>query len=159
MPAVPTTFGQDEDIVPASEELVSLFEMQNGVSLPTDYRDFLLRVNGGAPDRDMCDWGENGDFAATFFGIHQGAEWKRLDFAISSFGHDLSQFLPIAESNGGNYFVLKLHPPDQGAVYHWDHELEDVQPVTFKHLTLVAPSFDAFLVGLKRVPELANPYE
>jgi len=47
---------------------------------------------------------------------HCPREWKRLNHAIEWFGHDLSIFLPVAVSNGGNYFLLRLAEPGRGAV-------------------------------------------
>ena len=79
------------------------------------------------------------------YGIHQGAEWKRLSYAIEQFRHDLSRFLPVAISNGGNYFLLRLAEPDRGAIYFYDHELEGSDPPTFDSLIRISDSFSSWL--------------
>jgi hypothetical protein len=74
-----------------------------------------------------------------------------LSYAVEQFGHDLSQFLPIAISNGGNYFLLRLAEPDRGAVYFWDHEREGSDPPTFDSLIRIADSFSSWLDGLREI--------
>jgi hypothetical protein len=58
----------------------------------------------------------------------------------------------VAISNGGNYFLLRLIEPNRGAIYFWDHELEDPSPPTFEEIIRVSSSFDGWLESLE-VPD------
>jgi hypothetical protein len=144
-------FTMNEDCVVASEESVGAFERERDIVLPSDYRAFLLNSPGGSPVADWSGFGKNGDFVSFIYGIHQGAEWKRLSYAIAQFGHDLSAFLPVAVSAGGNYFLLRLKGPDRGAIYFWDHELEDFRPPTFDSLIRISDSFQSWLGSLQEL--------
>jgi hypothetical protein len=145
-------FTRNEDCAAASEESIAAFECERGLSLPPDYRAFLLSSPGGSPVADWSDFGQDGDVVGFIYGIHKGAEWKRLSHAIAEFRHDLSAFLPVAVSAGGNYFLLRLNEPDRGAIYFWDHELEDFRPPTFDSLIRVSDSFRSWLESLKELP-------
>jgi hypothetical protein len=141
---------KNEDCVAPTTEDITAFEHERDIVLPLDYRAFLLSSPGGSPVvSDWSSFGTDGDVVGYIFGIHRGAEWKRLSYAISQFGHDLSAFLPVAISSGGNYFLLRLGEPDRGAVYFWDHELEDFRPPTFESLVRVSDSFPLWLASLR----------
>lgn len=145
-------FDKNEDCAVASAEAIAAFERERSIILPSDYREFLSSSPGGSPTPDWSSFGRDGDVVMYVYGVHHGAEWKRLRCAVEQFGHDLSQFLPIAVSNGGNYFLLRLTDPDRGAVYFWDHELEGFSPPTFDSLICVSDSFRSWLDGLRDVP-------
>ncbi|RYD67166.1 MAG: SMI1/KNR4 family protein [Verrucomicrobiaceae bacterium] len=142
----------NEDCASATESDVAGFETENRLELPSDYREFLMTQPGGSPEADFSAFDRSGDFVAYIHGWRSDSPWKRLTSAISDFGHDLSLFLPFAVSNGGNFFILKLSPPDFGAVYFWDHELEDSCPPTFDCLIRVADSFVGWLGNLSNGP-------
>ena len=144
-------FDKNEDCAVASTEAIAAFERERGVVLPADYRGFLSSSPGGSPTPHLCSFGRGGDLVAYVHGIHQGAQWKRLSYAVEQFRHDLSRFLPVAISNGGNYFLLRLAKPDRGAVYFYDHELEACDPPTFDSLIRVSDSFCSWLDSLREV--------
>ena len=145
-------FDKNEDCAAASAEAIAAFERERRIILPSDYRGFVSKSAGGSPTPHWSSFGKSGDFVSYVYGIHQGEQWKRLTYAVEQFAHDLSEFLPVAVSNGGNYFLLRLAEPDRGAVYFWDHELEGFSPPTFDSLIRVSDSFSAWLDGLREVP-------
>jgi hypothetical protein len=145
-------FDRNEDCSAAPAEAIAAFERERGVILPPDYRKFLSNSPGGCPNPDWSSFGKDGDVVMYVYGIHQGAQWKRLSYAVEQFGHDLVQFLPVAISNGGNYFLLRLAEPDRGAMYFYDHELEGFDPLTFESLIRVSDSFSAWLDRLREIP-------
>ena len=144
-------FDKNEDCAVASTEAIAAFERERGVVLPADYRGFLSSSPGGSPTPYWCSFGRDGDFVMYVYGIHHGAQWKRLSYAVEQFRHDLSRFLPVAISNGGNYFLLRLAEPDRGAVYFYDHELEGFDPPTFESLIRISGSFSSWLDSLRDV--------
>ena len=137
-------FTKNEDCAVASRDALAGFEREHGVTLPPEYRDFLLISRGGFPNPCWSAFGRDGDFVAYVYGMHQAAEWKRLSYAIQQFGHDLSVFLPVAVSNGGNYFLLRLIEPDRGA--------EAFRPPTFGAVIRVSDSFSSWLNSLREAP-------
>ncbi len=143
--------GGEETPLPSRDELAQ-FEVAHGLELPGDYRDFILKVNGGMPFPNLCLWPENGDFVAVVYGLNYTDEWMTLGRAISEFDSVSSGYLPVAVSNGGNYFLLRLSHSESGGIHFWDHELEDVDPITFNHLIQVAPSFSDFINDLVDTP-------
>ena len=144
-------FAKNEDCAVASNDSIAAFEREHGVTLPPDYREFLSSSRGGSPTPRWSSFGRDGDFVMYVYGIHQGAQWKRLSYAVEQFRHDLSRFLPVAISNGGNYFLLRLSEPDRGAVYFYDHELEGFDPPTFESLIRISDSFSSWLACLREV--------
>jgi hypothetical protein len=146
------TFTNNEDCAPASAEAIAKFEQENSLTLPSDYRVYLSNSAGGLPNPRWSAFGKDGDFVAHIYGMHHGAAWKRLSHGIDSFGHDLSIFIPVAVSNGGNYFLLRLAEPDRGAMYFWDHELEGFRPPTFESVIRVSDSFGSWLNSLQKDP-------
>lgn len=146
-------FENNEDCAVASEQAVCQFERQYRINLPADYRHFLLSSGGGSPVKCWSSFDQDGDYVAHVYGIHEGAEWKRLTNIVEEFQHDVSTFLPVAVSGGGNYFLLRLQEPDLGAIYFWDHELESFPPPSFESLSRVSDSFLAWLESLQRDPD------
>lgn len=144
------SFTLNEDCVVASEEDIAKFERDRGIVLPTDYRAFLSSFPGGSPVADGSSFGRYGEFVAFIYGIHGGAAWKRLGDAIENLGHDLSDFLPVAVSDGGNYFLIRLSGPDRGAIYFRDNKLEGFRRgPTFDSVIRVADSFERWLESLQ----------
>ncbi len=142
-------FSRDEECNPATEAAISAFEVEHGVSLPSDYRAFLATSGGGHPIRDWSAFEGSGDFVAHIYGLHRGQEWKRLDQAVRQIGHDLSKNLQNAVCNGGNYILLRLAEPNRGSIFFWDHEIENPNPPTFDEIIQVSGSFCEWFVNLE----------
>lgn len=136
-----------------SEAAIACFESNVGFQLPQDYREFLLRSNGGEPVnpvfRFLASDGPYTDSAVRyFFSISD-----KLTFSLahkygiySGAGRIAKEMLPIAADSGGNLVLLALAGPDAGKVFFWDHEIEALvdNPASVEHLTLIAKSFREF---------------
>jgi hypothetical protein len=132
---------------PASEDQVSTIEVRAGISLPADYREFLLTQNGGyRPDPGIFD--VPGESCSVWHGA--------LGFADD--GYDIRPYLepqceylpyclPIGHDICGNELLLGLSGAHYGHVYWRDHELttegEEKAPIK------LADSFTAFLQALR----------
>jgi hypothetical protein len=125
------------------------FEEKYGLRLPEDYRQFLLRHNGGDPHpKNTIDFKEgrkltSGD-VQFIYGIHDGEYWASLEWHLQCYqGRIIQDGLPIAGDSAGNQYVLVIRGERAGQVYFWDHEME-TDPPGFANMTYVASSFTQF---------------
>ena len=122
------------------------FERINGVQLPQQYREFLLKYNGGYPkpyyftiskEQGIC-------MVNIFYGI--GEMYDNLDKKIDIFDDILDAgFIPIADDSGGNQICLGLTEKYFGDVYFWIH---DEDPEDMGNMYLLAKDFGGFLEKL-----------
>lgn len=133
-----------------SSEVLADFESQLGVKLPQDYRDHLLKYNGGDPRPNTFDISpdEGQSNVHNLYGLHDGPYYSNLREVVEVFkGRIPNGLLPISGDDGGNIICLGLSKKYLGKIYFWDHEKESS---FFKSvaLTLIAPSFSTFMAGL-----------
>lgn len=110
----------------ASEQGIGKFEASIGSKLPKEYREFLLKFNGGSPKNSVFDYRMDGS-------LH-GSTVKRL-FGIGVKGYDLGEnwriysdripsgFLPIGIDSFGNLICIGLHGKNAGKLFFWNHEM------------------------------------
>lgn len=129
----------------ATEDDVVHFQMGLGAVLPNDYREFLLKHNGGYPEPSGF---ANGNLVNAFFGFCQKHGCLRCEYYIHRpifpFG-----VIPIGDDAAGNKICLIVAGPDSGKVLFWDHEQEGASD-----LRLLADSFSAFLDSLYDDPSV-----
>ena len=134
-------------------------ESRLGITLPKDYREFLLRYNVAVPEHNSFDGGL--DVGVTsFFGISS----NELDDLIKQnsiyAGRMPANILAIADGPCGNLICLDL---ETGAVYWWDNEQEaaafgEDEP-TFDNMELLAASFPEFLQRLEPFDPDSVPFD
>lgn len=127
---------------------ISKFESVIGACLPSDYRQFLQKVNGGRPANTRCrlaEWpGELFD-VHVLWGIHNGKTsslewwWKELRSTLPS------DMIAIGVDLGGNFIVLKIGGEDIGSIWYWDPSPDFENEMNGKTLYRVADSFTEFL--------------
>ncbi len=149
------TFSAANEFGSLAEADLTRFEGKYQVSLPEDYRTFLLKQNGGTPSPNTIDFVEERRMTSSdlryLCGIHQGPEWARLDFNIEIFqGRIPEGLIAIGYDSGGNQYLLGIRKPYEGQIYFWDHEREagDGNEPTFANMSFVANSFTQFLEAL-----------
>ena len=141
------------------EDDITELERLLGVTLPGDYRLFLLAHNGGRPtpdgflksrdesDRDAIDW---------FLGVQAGAHNDLLSYVETYRDRIPPDLLPIAHDPFGNLVCLAVAGPRSGWVYFWDHEEEapEGEAPDYRNVAPIARSLYAFLDGLTTFPLL-----
>jgi cell wall assembly regulator SMI1 len=140
--------GFQEPGEPAPESAVERLEQHIGRRLPDDYRNFLLRQDGG--------WMHMNDGAVKeVYGVRDdapknGSLWRALD---TFHGRVPSWLLPIARDEYGNLYTLSLREPDFGSIWFWDHEEEadEGDPPSEENIELKAGSWNEFFAGLQPV--------
>jgi hypothetical protein len=129
----------------ASNSDLEAFEKKLGVSLPQQYRDFLLTQNGGRPDLPefkVPNWGDA--VANTFYGVGVGgcddveASLQSLDDVMP-----IDRVIPIGDDPFGNQICLGIRGEYFGKIYFWVHDEMDEDEV--RPLFEVALSFEAFV--------------
>ncbi|MEU8184886.1 SMI1/KNR4 family protein [Micromonospora sp. NPDC049044] len=133
---------------PASEELVARLEGRLGHPLPNTYRAYLRQHDGGR-------LANNDQAVNTIFSLGDvpdyASMWDRLD---TYDGRVPTWLLPVARDEYGNLFTISLRDIDNGSVWFWNHEEEEMDddlPPTEDDITRVADSWPQFLDGLAPV--------
>ncbi|NBW36200.1 MAG: SMI1/KNR4 family protein [Cytophagia bacterium] len=125
------------------------FEQLNSIKLPSDYREFLIKNNGGRPTPNTLSIVETD--VNYLFGIHDGPAWADLIRTIDTYeGRIPDWYMPIGVDSGGNLFIQSLYKENFGVIAFWDHEREskDDGREYFDNLTWLANSFKEFFNGL-----------
>lgn len=151
---------------PTTNARIETFERQIGYPLPSDYRRFLLRHNGGRPDPDAflldAGYGDEENIVLCFFPLRdlnlgsvaaEGLEALRTwpihcawdDLQRNLANHDRMEqenpLLPIGTDGSGNYFCIVLAGHNAEGVVFLDHETAE--------MTTLGDNFDAFLASLR----------
>ena len=142
------------------DEQFKKVEAQIGATLPADYASFLVEYGGSGFDEDQgyvvfpileeCPGGQT-CILNVFFGIIPGDGYDIIDNYLAYKGRMPFNLLPIANT-GGDAICLAIYGEDEGKVYFWDHEEEDVVDEGIEpsrdNLYLVAHSFEEFINSL-----------
>ena len=138
-----------------SERAIRSFEKEIGASLPSDYRAFLERCNGGYAGGLIWHVGQS----SLRVGIQHvgGLRQDEEDYSLQA-NRQLyqvenrwipSDLLWIMDDPVGNATCLGIRGVHRGRTYFWDHEAIpnewDGQVETAGNVTLIARSFAAFL--------------
>ena len=160
-PAARRLFGPSR-VPPPSAAEVEAFEAAIGTTLPDDYRQFLLRSNGGRLDRCPFD-GPTPDgktwpvVISDVGGLREEADLS-LRAARRCYQGSEPQIprplLWIMSDPGGNGICLGLTGTYRGRVYFWIHDEQpapeewDGEVETAGNVVLLADSFTDFVAGL-----------
>jgi len=139
---------------PTSNQEIDLFEKDLNIKLPTEYRNWLLKFNGGSPRPRVFEFRLDGEEASScvawFYAIDEG-RINNLRKTIEVFKlNDVRMpvdLLPIACDPGGNQICLGYQGDNLGKVFFWDHEQECGGE--YDNCYLIANSFNEFLANLK----------
>lgn len=134
-------------------EAIELFERFLSRKFPKDYRNFLLKYNGGYPVPDCFSFidGKEGSSVQYFLKINSNQNHDDFLSNIRNYEQRIpSNFLPIACDPGGNQICIAINGKEYGKIYFWDHEAEadDNDPPSMDNMTLIAQSFSDFLESL-----------
>jgi hypothetical protein len=138
-----------------NEHIIHPIEKFLDVNFTKDYKDFLLNVNGGRPNKAAFKFinNNNGSIVQQFYGINENGNYGNLlqQYKYNRFRIP-NNMIHIGSDCGGNQILLSIKNPDRGKVYFWDHELEadtdNGEVPSYDNLTLIANSFDEFLSKL-----------
>ena len=134
---------------PIFEADVVRLERRIECTLPTRYREFLLRHNGGRPSLEIfpIDGLENNSFDGiqVFFSIKSEIESCDLYWNLEVMDGRLpANLFAIACTDCGDLICLSLFGDDEGSVFFWDIHQEQEFP-TYDNVYFIASSFDEFI--------------
>ena len=144
-----------------SKSQLAAFERAHRLSLPADYRRFLLRHNGGEPHPNVVDFVEGGCATSSdvrvLYGVYDADLLTSLTHQLAVYrGRIVPEGLAIAEDSGGNQYVLIVAGERAGQVFFWDHEQETDSP-GYSNLHFIGASFSAFLDALHATVDRDEP--
>ena len=134
---------------PVKENDIASFERAHGIVLPPAYRQFLLKRNGGRPERDRCIIPNfpPDPIARIHFFFGLGYDIDGYDLAWNRKLYSAPEFLVIATTEGADTFCIGVAGEYCGQVFFWDGGGDE----TNEHrLHRVANSFEEFINGLFR---------
>ena len=129
------------------------FEDIVGAKLSNDYREFLIKHNGGKPTpSDFNISKKQGDDSIHhFYGLHDGPSYSKLDDTYETyFGRIPDSMIPIADDPAGNAICIGIKQKYKGQVLFWDHELEGdlLSRILGNNITVLSTTFNEFLDSL-----------
>lgn len=137
---------------PAIEQAVQAVEADVGAELPDDYRQFLLRGDGGVPNRGVFTMPNGGgSIVNRFLSTRRDQEyslWERFA-CLDEFLPD--GFLPIAEDPGSNLVLLGIKGGSRGSVFYYYHDRPASKPIPeAQDITKLSDSFTEFAEHLRK---------
>jgi hypothetical protein len=148
-PNVATALRTTESGPLIEEADISAFERKHGVHLSVAYRAFLLRSNGGRPERDLFPVpGLQRNPVGRlhfFFGIGDPVESCDLEWNLRVFADRIpAHLLPIATTEGADKICLAVAGDASGTVFYWDGYEGSHTPKLYR----IARDFDEFVALL-----------
>jgi len=131
-----------------SVEDIARVESRFDIDFPADYRDFLLRNNGGKPRPSWYPVNDEYEDEISYF-LSINAPDRHSDLATQIENYRdwiLPTYLPYAVCCGGDVLCISLKDDDPGSVYHWNHGLANHAGEPFEdNMTRLADSLSDFL--------------
>ena len=140
-----------DSYTPLNESDIGRIEERLELTLPKEYREFLLKNNGGKPIPDTVKYeGEYFDYVSFFYAARFNTYGDDLFRNVEEYNeYILPHYLLFGESPGGDVYCLSLKAEDLGAVYYWDHEMANYDGEPWEeNMIKLAPSLNEFLAGL-----------
>ncbi|MDC0762154.1 SMI1/KNR4 family protein [Brevibacillus sp. AG] len=125
------------------------FEKRNNIILPSDYKEFLLKHNGGKPSvrRFVTQDGKITSSIMMYFPLSEQAEMNLEDkYRMYTIGKIVpSNFLPIGIDPADSLICLSVRGNDIGKVYFCDMDyFEEDKELKEEFIVVIAESFTDF---------------
>jgi cell wall assembly regulator SMI1 len=139
---------------------IEVIESQINLNFPKEYREHLLKYNGGQCIPNIFEFNENNRIMNSdidwFLAIYDG-EYDNLLRYILPLKIERKRLpthiLPIAHDSGGNLICISCGNNDYGCIYFWDHESEIdyslYDDYNYQNLYLISKNLDLFFESLK----------
>ena len=134
---------------PLTEEEIVAFEGRHRMSLPEDYRQFLLSSNGGMPSIEVCHLRSGYSVAlCQFYSLNDEFPYDLDRSCVSTDWNDAYPlgYLEIGRDPGGSGLFISTRGDDRGSIYFFDRE-EAIRPP--EGAIKLADSFTQFMAELE----------
>lgn len=145
-----------------SEQQIQELEQTTGISLPSEYKEFLLSFGTlGFHDQEIAFYPVKSPALYVEGGTEipivnfYGLEHDEDDISVLSArykGRLPDEMMPIAECPGGDQLSIGLKNEASGRIYYWNHNKEkmqvNLQGEMWAALTLISYTFNEFMVGI-----------
>lgn len=134
------------------------FQSKLDFKLPKEYKDFLLKYNGGTPEPNIY---ENKNISISvqyFYGIDDDL-FSSIENKIKVMINRMPDaVIPIAEFEGGDVACLVLSKEKYGEIFLWEHdkECEEFYAKNINSMKRIAKSFNNFLTLLEPFKDNEN---
>jgi hypothetical protein len=127
------------------------FESDTGLTLPADYRAFLLKHNGGSPVDSRFEVPDiREDVLLDYFYSIDGRSGVDLEKELATWESEMPEgFLPIGRDPGGAIIIMGTAGEYAGRVFFWDHQHRSLHSSHEENTFPVAASFTEFTESLK----------
>lgn len=126
------------------------FEAVNDFRLPEDYRDFLIKHNGGRPTPNKVSKVDTD--VHWLYSMCEEPAWASFFYALDVYQNRIpSWYIPIGYDSGGNVFITSLFEENKGVIALWMHEREHPTDGTeyYKNCIKLADNFEEFINSLE----------
>jgi hypothetical protein len=135
-----------------TEKELTEAEHRVNVRFPDQYRQFLLKYNGGLPEPCAFNFKcgeEEPELAciAYFLAIYEGESENFFDYFETYQDRIPAELIPIARDPGGNLILIGIKNNYKEKVYFWQQDYEPDEP-DFSNICFIADSFNEFLSSL-----------
>ncbi|WP_094701232.1 SMI1/KNR4 family protein [Brevibacillus laterosporus] len=139
---------------PISTHDIEIFERKYNLSLPNEYKQFLILNNGGKTERrrfktnDKTKEGTVTSSIILFFPLSKKIESNLEElYCLHNRGKIVpSNFLPIGIDPGDSLICLSIEGSDEGSVYHCDMDyFEEDKELKEEFIRLITGSFTDFI--------------
>lgn len=149
----------EETKINTSESAIASLEKRLDIVLPSEYKEHILKYNGGYPNKECFDTQGGGRSKIHYFYAIYDGKYSNFEKSFNTFKvkekRMLTHILPIAHDDGGNQICISIGDNDYGYIYFWDHEKETDEP-GYDNMYLIANSFNEFLDSLFECPALPD---
>lgn len=154
-------FAEEKLIKPATIEEIEEFEKKENITLPEDYKKFLLQHdNRSYPLKSMIvamgiDNHMIQECIEYFYDLSEGIDYNLSKQRYVYEDRMPKNVLPIVNLLGDNQICIRIKGNDKGAIFYWEreYELEYYRFNIKENLTKISNNFDEFILMLLDDPD------
>ncbi len=142
------------DSKPLDTKTLRRLESDYNIKLPEEYKNFLLKFNGGYPEPNIFSMtmnDQNNDGMIHRFLRVNHDEVDGIYYYLELYKERIpEEFLPIAYDPGSNLILIGISKSNHGKIYFWDHE-DEGELVSNNNVYFISNSINKFIGSLREL--------
>ena len=139
-------------------KVIEKFQKNRGILLPEDYKNFLLKYNGGTPKIKYSTFRvkelSTNIILDCLYGLNVEKRQLDLEYINDEFGdEDLSEAIIIGDDPGSGFIVLLNYEKLKGIIYYLDDEFNFEQSTEENNMYKISDSIKEFIDSLEEPKE------